>query len=59
MKYFTIIGAAAMVVGITGAAHAEYDLGCKVDDIKTLVTWCIDPAQRAFPNYSKMVATIS
>ena len=46
MKYFTIIGAAAMVVGITGAARAEYDLGCKVDDIKTLVTWCIDPAQK-------------
>jgi hypothetical protein len=51
MKYLSTISAAAMAVGIDGAAHAEYDLGCKVDEIKTLITWCIDPAQ---PDLSKL-----
>jgi hypothetical protein len=46
VKYSTAIAAAAMVFGINGVAHAEYDLGCKVDEIKTLITWCIDPAQK-------------
>ncbi len=46
MKYLTTIAAAAMVLGMNGAARAEYDLGCKVDEIKTLITWCIDPAQK-------------
>ena len=46
MKWWTTIGAAAMVFGINGAAYAEYDLGCKTDEIATLITWCIDPAQK-------------
>ena len=47
MQVLTSISAIAMVLGINGAARAEYDLGCKVDEIATLITWCIDPAQKA------------
>ena len=46
MKCCIAIGAAAMVLGFNSAAHAEYDLGCKLDEIKSLITWCIDPAQK-------------
>lgn len=46
MKVLTTISAMAMVLGINGAARAEYDLGCKVDEIATLISWCIDPAQK-------------
>jgi hypothetical protein len=46
MKFFSTIAATAMLVGFGGAAHAEYDLGCKVEDVTKLITWCIDPAQK-------------
>lgn len=44
MKYLASI--AAMVFGFSGAAQAEYDLGCKVDEIAGLISWCLDPAQK-------------
>ncbi|MEO5862492.1 MAG: hypothetical protein ABIW48_04880 [Burkholderiales bacterium] len=46
MKYVTTLGAAFILIGVSGLARAEYDLGCKVDEIKTLINWCIDPAQK-------------
>ncbi|MEO6024311.1 MAG: hypothetical protein ABIP64_14590 [Burkholderiales bacterium] len=27
-------------------AHAEYDLGCDLEKIQGMITWCIDPAQK-------------
>ena len=27
-------------------AHAEYDLGCNLEKIQGMITWCIDPAQK-------------
>ena len=46
MKWWTTIAAAAMVFAINGAARGEYDLGCKVEEIAALITWCTDPAQK-------------
>jgi hypothetical protein len=46
MKYFAVAAASILALGINSVAHAEYDLGCKVDEIKTLITWCLDPAQK-------------
>ena len=46
MKYLTTMAAMTLACGVNGAANAEYDLGCKVDEIKSLITWCIDPAQK-------------
>jgi hypothetical protein len=46
MKWWTTIGAAALFLGFSSAARAEYDLGCKVDEIAALITWCLDPAQK-------------
>jgi hypothetical protein len=46
MRFLVTIGAVAVFFGACGAANAEYDLGCKVDEIKDLITWCIDPAQK-------------
>lgn len=46
MKYLTAISSAAVVFGLASVAQAEYDLGCKVDEIATLISWCIDPAQK-------------
>lgn len=40
------MAAMTLACGVNGAANAEYDLGCKVDEIKSLITWCIDPAQK-------------
>lgn len=46
MKYSNAIVAVIIACGISGAARAEYDLGCKVDEIKNLITWCLDPAKK-------------
>jgi hypothetical protein len=46
MKFRSVFIAFGFVMGLCGGAHAEYDLGCKVDEIKTLITWCLDPAQK-------------
>ena len=46
MKYFAVAAASIFALGMNSTSHAEYDLGCKVDEIKTLVTWCLDPAQK-------------
>ena len=46
MKFRSSIIAASFALGLSGSVHAEYDLGCKVDEIKTLITWCLDPAQK-------------
>ena len=41
-----ILGGLLLALSFNHAAQAEYDLGCKVDEIKTLISWCIDPAQK-------------
>ena len=46
MNYVKSIGAAVLAIGISGFAHAEYDLGCNVDEIKNLIGWCIDPGNK-------------
>lgn len=38
----------ALTFIVSGLAHAEYDLGCKVDEMAKLVAWCLDPAQKDF-----------
>jgi hypothetical protein len=46
MKFRNTFVALGCVLGFSGSVHAEYDLGCKVDEVKTLITWCLDPAQK-------------
>jgi hypothetical protein len=46
MKFSSMVVASGFVMALCGSAHAEYDLGCKVDEIKTLITWCLDPGQK-------------
>lgn len=46
MKFRSIIIAAGFAFGLSSSVYAEYDLGCKVDEVKTLITWCIDPKQK-------------
>ncbi len=46
MKLGSLILAAGCVFSISGSVYAEYDLGCKVDEVKNLITWCLDPAQK-------------
>ena len=50
MKHLGAIITASMALSMNGAAYAEYDLGCKVEEIKTLITWCLDPAQKDLSN---------
>ena len=46
MKYLSAFFAVTIACGLNGVAHAEYDLGCKVDEIKNLISWCLDPTQK-------------
>jgi hypothetical protein len=46
MKFRRMFFVGGFAMALCGSAHAEYDLGCKVDEIKTLITWCLDPAQK-------------
>lgn len=46
MKHITNLAAVALLIGATGTARGEYDLGCNVDEIKNLINWCLDPAQK-------------
>lgn len=43
-RYFLVL--VVCVLGMGGKAQAEYDLGCNVDEVKALITWCLDPAQK-------------